>query len=186
MGGQPAVDSPLVLPLVLQVFPLPSSSDPEEFHGGPPSCPDPVGINVALSARLAISLRFGGHGLYYDPCLQYVHSSPASCVGNVPYNYGGFFCTAPPPQLRLLPSWPRQPSCVSWGAPVCPSVFAGAWGASCSPLGCTLVCVRWWDLSPGPWGVPLCGYIGCPKPGVCRLVASPFFDTGGSPFLFWI
>jgi hypothetical protein len=97
MEGQPAVDPSLVLPLVLQVFPIPGSSDPKEFHGGPPSCPDPVGINVALSARLAISLRFGGHGLHYDPCPQYVRSSPASCMGNVPYNYVGGSSIQPPP-----------------------------------------------------------------------------------------
>ncbi len=47
-------------------------------------------------------------------------------------------------------------------------------------------CVRWWDLSPGPGGVSPCSYIGCPELGVCRLVASPFFAAGGSPFLFWI
>jgi hypothetical protein len=41
-------------------------------------------------------------------------------------------------------------------------------------------CVRWWDLSPGPWGVSSCGYIGCPEPGICGLVASPFFAAGGS------
>jgi hypothetical protein len=86
----------LVLPLVLQVFPLPSSSDPEEFHGGPPSRPNLVGIDVAVFSRLAILLRFGGHGLHYDPRPQHVRSSPALCVGNVPYNYGGFFRTAPP------------------------------------------------------------------------------------------
>jgi hypothetical protein len=186
MGGQPVVDPHLVLLLVLQVFPLLSSSDPEEFHGGPPSCPDPVGIDVALSAPLAILLRFGGHGLHYDPRPQYVPSSPALRMGNIPYDYGGFFRTAPPPQLRLLPSWLRQPSCASWGAPVCPSVSVGAWGGSCSSSGFTLVCVRWWDLSPGPLGVSPCGYIGCPEPGVCGLIASPFFATGGSPFLFWI
>jgi hypothetical protein len=178
MVGQPAVNPPLVLPLVLLVFSLPGSSNPEEFHGGPPSCPDPVRINVALSARLAILLHFGGHGLHYNPRPQYVRSSPISHMGNTPYSYGGFFHTAPPPQLQLLPSWPRQPTCTSWGAPVCPSVSIGAWGASCSSSGCTLVCVRWWDLSPGPWGVSPCGYIGCPEPGICRLIASPFFATG--------
>jgi hypothetical protein len=67
-----------------------------EGHGGPPSCPDPVGINIASSARPAASPHFGGHGLYYGPRLQYVCSSPASRVGNVPYEYGGFFRTAPP------------------------------------------------------------------------------------------
>jgi hypothetical protein len=141
MGGQPAVDPPLVLPLVLQVFPLLGSSDTEEFHGGPPSCPNPVGINVELSSRLAILLRFGGHGLHYDPHPQYVCSSPASRMGNVPYNYGGFFRTAPPPQLWLLPSWPRRPSCASWGAHICPSVSVGAWGVSCSSLGFTFICM---------------------------------------------
>jgi hypothetical protein len=35
MGGQPVVDPPLVLPLVLQVFPLPGSSDPKEFLYNP-------------------------------------------------------------------------------------------------------------------------------------------------------
>jgi hypothetical protein len=101
MGGQPAIDPPLVLPLVLQVFPLPGSSDPEEFHGGPPSRPNTVGIDVALSAHHAILLHFGGHGLHYDPRPQYVHSSPASHMGNVPYNYGGFFHTAPPPTTTV-------------------------------------------------------------------------------------
>jgi hypothetical protein len=106
--------------------------------------------------------------------------------GTSPTIMGGSSVQPPPTQLRLLPSWPRQPSCASWGAPVCPSVSVGAWGASCSSSGFTLVCVRWWGLSPGPWGVSPCGYIGCPKPGVCGLVASPFVATGGSPFLFWI
>jgi hypothetical protein len=97
MGGQPAVDPHLVLPLVLQVFPLPGSSDLEEFHGGPHSCLDLVGINVALFSHLAILLRFGGHGLHYGPHLQHVRSSPALRMGNVPYDYGGFFRTATPP-----------------------------------------------------------------------------------------
>jgi hypothetical protein len=35
MGGKPVVDPPLVLPLVLQVFPLPGSSDLEEFLYNP-------------------------------------------------------------------------------------------------------------------------------------------------------
>jgi hypothetical protein len=81
----------------------------------------------------------------------------------------------PPPRPRLLPSRPRRPSCTSWGATVCPSVYVSAWGVSCSSLGCTLVCVWWWDLSPGPWEVSLCSYIGFPKPGICGLIASPFF-----------
>ncbi len=71
MGGQPAVDPPLVLPLVLQVFPILGSSDPEEFQGGPPSHPNPVGIDVALSARLAISLRFGGTSLTTTPLVAF-------------------------------------------------------------------------------------------------------------------
>ncbi len=41
-------------------------------------------------------LHFGGHGLHYGQCPQYAHSSPASCRGYVPYDYGGFFHTAPP------------------------------------------------------------------------------------------
>jgi hypothetical protein len=69
--------------------------------GGAPSHPNPVGINVALSARLAILLHLGGHGLHYDPRPQYVRSSPASRRGNIPYNYGGFFRTAPPPTTKV-------------------------------------------------------------------------------------
>jgi hypothetical protein len=37
-------------------------------HGGPPSCPNPVGVNAALSARPAVSLHFWGHGLHYGQC----------------------------------------------------------------------------------------------------------------------
>jgi hypothetical protein len=187
MGGQPAVDPPLVLPLVLQVFPIPGSSDPEEFHGGPPSRPDPVGIDVALSARLAISKPFWGAWPPLQPMPAVCPFFPGIVHGERPLQLcGGFFRTAPPPQLWLLPSWPRRPSGASWGAPVCPSFSVGAWGASCSSLGFTLVWVRWWDLSLGPWGVSPCGYIGGPEPGVCGIVASPFFATGGPPFLFWI
>jgi hypothetical protein len=125
MGGQAAVDPHLVLPLVLQVFPLPGSSDPEEFHGGPPSRPDLVGIDVALFSPLAILLRFGGHGLHYNPCPQHVRSSPASRVGNIPYDYGGFFRTAPPHTttvttimataalLRIM-GGTRLPKCLRW------------------------------------------------------------------------
>jgi hypothetical protein len=65
-------------------------------HGGPPSCPDPVSIDVASSAHPAASLHFGGHGLHYGQCLQHVHSSLASCRGSIPFDYGGLFRTAPP------------------------------------------------------------------------------------------
>jgi hypothetical protein len=188
MGGQPAVDPHLVLPLVLQVFPLPGSSDPEEFHGGPPSRPDLAGIDVALFSRLAILLRFGGHGLHYDPHPQHVRSSPASRVGNVPYNYGGFVRTTPPHTptvttimataalLRIM-GGARLPKCLRqcMGGVM---LLLGIYPHLCSVVG------------PFPramgWGVSPCGYIGCLEPGVCRLVASPFFATGGSPFLFWI
>ncbi len=128
MGGQPAVDPPLVLPLVPQVFPIPGSSDPEEFHGGPPSCPNPVGIDVALSARLAISFHFGGHGLHYDPRPQYVRSSPASRMENVPYNYGGFFCTGPPHNYGYYHHGHGGPPAHHGGHPsaqVSPSVHGG-------------------------------------------------------------
>jgi hypothetical protein len=47
-------------------------------------------------------LRFGGHGLHYDPRPQYVGSSLALRVGYVPYNYGGFFRTAPPHNYGYL------------------------------------------------------------------------------------
>ncbi len=101
------------------------SSDLEEFHGGPPSCPNLVGIDVALFSRLAILLHFGGHGLHYDPCPQHVRSSLASRVGNVPYDYGGFFCTASPHTttvttimataalLRIM-GGTRLPKCLRW------------------------------------------------------------------------
>jgi hypothetical protein len=101
---------PTVLPSHgTSVLPVQGGSPPapaQVHHGGPPSCPDPVGVNVALSARLAALLRFGGHGLHYNPYPQYIRSSPALCMGNIPYDYGGFFHTAPPPRLWLLPSWP--------------------------------------------------------------------------------
>jgi hypothetical protein len=86
-------------------------------HGGPPSCPNPVGVDAALSARLAMSLRFGGHGLHYNPCLQYVCSSPASHVGNVPYDYGGFFCTAPPHDFGYYPHGHSGPPAHHGGHP---------------------------------------------------------------------
>ncbi len=84
------------------VLPLQGGGPPapaQVHHGGPPYCPNPVGINVALSARPTTLLRFGGHGLHYSPRPQYVRSSLAPRMGNIPYNYGGFFCTAPPMTL---------------------------------------------------------------------------------------
>jgi hypothetical protein len=66
----------------------------------------------------------------------------------------GVLLYCPPQQLWLLPSWPRQPSCASWGASVCPTFPVGEWGASSSSLECTLVCVWRCTLSPGPWGYP--------------------------------
>jgi hypothetical protein len=186
MGGQPTVDPLLVLPLVLQVFPFPGSSDPEEFHGGPPPCPDPAGIDVALSARLAISLCFGGHGLHFDPRPQYVHSSLASRVGNVPYDYGGFFLTAPPPNYGYSQHGHGDPPEHNGGHPsaqVSPSVHGGR---HAPPRDVPSFVYGGGTFSQGHGGVSPCGNIGCPEPGICGLVASPFFAAGGSPFLFWI
>jgi hypothetical protein len=186
MGGQPAVDPPLVLPLVLQVFLLPGSSDSEEFHGGPPPCPNPVGINVALSAGLAILLCFGGHGLHFDQRLQYVHSSLASRVGNVPYNYGGFFLTAPPHNYGYYQHGHGDPPEHHGGHPsaqVSPSVHGGR---HAPPQDVPLFVYSGGTFSQRHGGVSPCGYIRCHEPGVCRLVTSPFFAAGGSPFLFWI
>jgi hypothetical protein len=84
---------------VTSVLPAQGGSTPAPApvrHGGPPSCPDPAGIDAALSARPAASLRFGGRGLHYGQRPQHVRSSPASRGGYVPFDYGGLFRTAPP------------------------------------------------------------------------------------------
>jgi hypothetical protein len=104
--------------------------------------------------------------------------------GTSPTIMGGSSVQPPPHNYGYYHHGHGGPPVHHGGAPVCPSVSVGAWGASCSSSGFTLVWVRWWDLSPGPWGVSPCGYIGYPEPGVCGLVSSPFFATGGSPFLF--
>jgi hypothetical protein len=82
----------LVLPIQGGGTPAPASV----HHGGPPSCPDPVGISVALSAHPTVLLHFVGRGLHYSQRPQYVCFSPASHRGHVPYDYGGFFCKTPP------------------------------------------------------------------------------------------
>ncbi len=66
---------------------------PPVRHGSLSSCPNPIGVDVALSA--CPLLRYGGQGLIpYNLVPQYVRSPLAS---RVDYNYGGFFRAAPPP-----------------------------------------------------------------------------------------
>jgi hypothetical protein len=162
----------LVLPVQRGSTPAPAPM----HHGGPPSRPNPVSVNVASSAPPRCSVLGGIASTTANArSTSILPQLPAG--GTSPTIMGGS-SVPPPQQLWLLPSWPWQPSCASWGASICPTFSVHAWGASCSSLGCTLVCVLWCTLSPGPWGVSLCGYIGCPEPGVCGLIASSFFAAG--------
>jgi hypothetical protein len=77
----------VLLSHVTLVLPVQGGSTPTPapvHHGGPHSCPDLVGIDVALSACPAALLHFGG------PVF-----TPALHRGYVHYNYGGLFRTAP-------------------------------------------------------------------------------------------
>ena len=79
----------VLLSHVTLVLPAPGCGTPTPApvcHGGPPSCPDLVGVDAALSARPARSLRFGGCGLHYGQCPQHVCSSPVSRGGYVPFD----------------------------------------------------------------------------------------------------
>jgi hypothetical protein len=122
----------MVLPShVTSILPVQGGGPPAPapvHHGGPPSCPNPVGINVALPAHPAASLRFGGHGLHYSQRPQYVHSSPASRGGYIPYNSGRFFRTAPPNNFGYYHHGHGSPPAHHGGHPsaqLCPSVHGG-------------------------------------------------------------
>jgi hypothetical protein len=116
-------------------------------HGGPPSCPDPVGVDAASSARPAASLHFGGHGLHYSQHPQHVRSSPALCGGYVPFDYGGFFRPAPPSNFSYYHHGHGGPPAHHGGHPsvqLSPSVHGGR--------------------QAPPWDVPLYVYGNAPFP----------------------
>jgi hypothetical protein len=80
-------------------------------HGGPPSCPNPVSVDVALTARPTASLRFGGAWPPLWPTPAVCPFFPGFTWGGRPLQLWGVLPYRPPQQLWLLPSWPRQPSC---------------------------------------------------------------------------
>jgi hypothetical protein len=153
-------------------------------HGSLPSCPDPISINVPSYALP--SLRYGGHGLVpYILVPPYVCSPPAS---RVDYFYGGFVHAAPPPAKDFNSYHPHSSHPSHHGGH--PSTHASSsvlGGVSFYSSGCSFICVRrWHNLSPGSWGVSLCGCIGYHEPRLCGLINSPFFAAEQSPFLFWL
>jgi hypothetical protein len=74
-------------------------------HGSRSSCPNPVGVNFASSAR-ALS-GYGRQGIVpYAPVPLYVH--PPQLSQGVPYDYGFFFRQAPPDSRFYAQEGQRQ------------------------------------------------------------------------------
>ncbi len=74
----------------------PPAASTLHLHGGLPSRPNPIGVNVAPSTHYA-SPCLGGYGLRLVPSsFQQIRSAPASLVSAAAHNYGGFFHTAEP------------------------------------------------------------------------------------------
>jgi hypothetical protein len=102
---------------------------PPVHHRSWSSCPNPVGVNFALSARTLPS--YGRQGIVpYAPVPPYVH--PPQPSQGVPYDYGGFFLasTSRLPLLCPTRSMPARGLDASWGATICTQTFFGAWGVS--------------------------------------------------------
>jgi hypothetical protein len=153
-------------------------------HGGPPSCPDPVGVNAALSACPATSLHFGGVAFTMANArsmsiLPWLHAG-----GTFPLIMGGSSIPPPPPTLDTTIMATTALLRIMRGIRLSNFLLWCMWGIKLIlgmyPCLCTVV-------HPFPRAIgALCSYIGCPKPGVCKLIASPFFVTGRSPFLLWV